>query len=590
MKLRRYRTALLCLALTALGGAVEASGQVEALRRDLDGILRTTGWRSAEWGVLAISLDVRDTLFAREAAHPLVPASNIKLLTTSAALHFLGADYRFETFVLADGGIDEWGRLDGDIILYGTGDPGLSERFHRSRTSVFEALADQLVAAGIRTVNGGVLGDGTFFDGPLLHPGWDVRDLNDWFAAPSSALGFNENMVSLRVEPGPWDGAPPVIHTLPEEAGLPIDNQASTGWGRRLTVDRRHPSHPIEVMGTLARGQPDVWRRLTVRDPARYAAQAFRNVLGQRGIIVEGSVGSVGAASSGVTGQALWAPAVRGPAPRVLARHRSAPLLDYLRVINKESHNLLADMVLKAVGRVVEGDGSFSGGGRAVRRFLEDEVGIADADFDVQDGSGLTEGNRVSPAVFVRLLDYMAGSELWTDFWATLPEAGNRRELGRMYRTAAAGNLRAKTGTIHGVSALSGMVRSASGERIAFSIIGNGLPSTWSAKRVEDRIGARLASFRRPMVANAEQDHAAALPSAAPIGARVDTKETSLDGSPRSAEVTRHQVARGESFSIIAERYGVPLATLLDANREIPPDYLQAGEWILVPGPARPSR
>jgi D-alanyl-D-alanine carboxypeptidase/D-alanyl-D-alanine-endopeptidase (penicillin-binding protein 4) len=100
----------------------------------------------------------------------------------------------------------------------------------------------------------------------------------------------------------------------------------------------------------------------------------------------------------------------------------------------------------------------------------------------------------------VKLLSHMANSELWTPYWESLPEAGNRRELGRMYRTAAAGNLRAKTGTINGVSALSGVVQSTTGERIAFSIIGNHVPSTWSAKRVEDRLGIRLATFDRPLL------------------------------------------------------------------------------------------
>jgi D-alanyl-D-alanine carboxypeptidase/D-alanyl-D-alanine-endopeptidase (penicillin-binding protein 4) len=182
----------------------------------------------------------------------------------------------------------------------------------------------------------------------------------------------------------------------------------------------------------------------------------------------------------------------------VVARHRSRPLREYVALVNKESHNLTAEALLKTMGRVVEGEGSFAGGARVLERFLHDELGVTPQTAVVVDGSGLAASNRLTPGVLVALLGHMAGGDLWDPYWESLPEAGNRRELSRMYRTAAAGNLRAKTGTVTGVSALSGVVRSTTGERIAFSIIGNHVPSTWSAKRIEDRLGVRLASFDRP--------------------------------------------------------------------------------------------
>lgn len=471
---------------------------VDALRADLDWILRSTGWRSAEWGVLAVSLESGDTLYARAPGTPLTPASNVKLLTTAAALHHLGPDFRWETWVLASADVVD-GSLPGDVTLYGTGDPGLSDRFGGSPTAVFDALAARLRDRGIRRIEGDVVGDGSFFRGPLLAPDWDRDDLNDWFAAPVGALSFNENVVTLRIEAGFADGAPPLVHTMPSDPGLPLRNLAVTGRGR-LLVARDHPMDPIVVLGEIPRGGRDVWRRITIRDPARSAAQALRGALEAAGIEVEGRVRTATTpGASSLTGGGVWAPAARSGAPRVLARHRSLPLREYLAVVNKESHNLYAEAILKTLGRIVGGDGSYEGGAAVVERFLRDELGVDPGDVRIADGSGLSGTNRVSPAVFVALLSHMAGTELWEPYWGSLPEAGNRRELGRMYRTAAAGNLRAKTGTISRVSALSGMVRSTTGERIAFSIIGNGLPSTWNAKRVEDRIGVRLAGLDRPL-------------------------------------------------------------------------------------------
>ena len=340
--------ALLALAV-ALPAAVP-DDRVDALRARVEGVIDAVGWQSARWGVLAVSLDTGDTLYARNPDVPLSPASNLKLVTSAVAVELLGPEYRYQTLVLADGPRSD-GTLRGDLILYGTGDPGLSDRFYESRTAAFESLADQLLEAGIRRVEGDVVGDGSFFSGPLLGEGWDPRDLNDWFAAPSSALSFNENMVTLRIEAARTEGARPTIRTLPEEAGVPVVNTAVTGRGR-IRIERESPGDPISIDGAVPRGGREVWRQMTVSDPGRYAARVFANVLEEKGIEVAGGVRSVhDARRSRVTGKQLWAPGLREDAPRIVARHRSRPLREYLEVVNKKSHNLLADMVLKTLGR-----------------------------------------------------------------------------------------------------------------------------------------------------------------------------------------------------------------------------------------------
>jgi D-alanyl-D-alanine carboxypeptidase/D-alanyl-D-alanine-endopeptidase (penicillin-binding protein 4) len=611
---RSLRAAALAV-LAATAAAVPArraledellDARIRQLREELRVAVESNGWRFAKYSVLALSLETGDTLFAQGAHDVLAPASNMKLLTTAAALRYLGGDFRYQTFLLADGPIES-GRLRGDLVLYGTGDPGLSEDFQG--TPGFAALADSLAAAGVSAIEGDLVGDGSFFSGPLLGDGWNPDDLNDWFTAPSSGLTYNENMVTLRVVPS-IQGAAPEVHTIPGGADLNMVVTAVTGGGGgRVQIRREDPSQPITIDGSMASGGRDIWRQMTVSDPARFAASVFRAVLAERGISVLGSVRSVDDASaSRVTERSLWAPGVSAErrGPRVIVRHQSPPLLEYLKIVNKKSHNLFAEVTLKTLGRAVVGDGSFRGGARVVQDFLAQEVKTDTAGFVMHDGSGLSSLDRVSAATFVDVLKHMAQTDLWTSYWETLPEAGNSKELRRMYQTPAAGNLRAKTGTIEHVSSLSGAVRSANGERILFSIIANDVPTTWAAKRIEDRIGARLAAFERPFTTPptdvrlasdsvaadtgtvaavlpttiAEAPTPTPAPAASPTSAAPSARPTAVaaDAGPRT-----HRVAKGENLTVIARRYGITLNALVAANPKMSPRRLMPGVELSVP-------
>jgi D-alanyl-D-alanine carboxypeptidase/D-alanyl-D-alanine-endopeptidase (penicillin-binding protein 4) len=498
----------------------------------------------------------------------LAPASNLKLLTSAAALEELGPGYRFRTYLLTDGSVRN-GVLEGDLVLYGTGDPGISDRFYPEKNTVFQSLVDQLAAAGIQSIRGDLVGDASFLTGPLRPEGWDRDDLNDHFAAPISALSFNENVVSLRIEAAPQTGSSPAIHSLPDHAGLDVLNEAKTVTGRgRVTISRENPLDPVLVQGRIGRGARDVWRQLTVPDPARFTLSVFGAVLEDRGIRVSGRRRIVTSPRASVASPRITAPtATSRPRTRILATHVSPPLRDYLAVVNKRSNNLFAELLFRTVGRHAEGVGSPQAAGRAVQRTLSG-MGVDTAGIVLMDGSGLSEGNRVTATAFVGLLSQMSKTEFWGDLWASLPEAGNRRELPRMYRTPAAGNLRAKTGTIKGVSALSGLVQSLDGERLAFSIMVNESPSQNGAKRIENEVGVRLASFTR----GTETD-------LTPLVTQLPPPPVSSDpGGP-----VRHQVLPGESFEVIARRYGVGLEELLAANPSVEPRRLRAGSWVIVP-------
>jgi len=547
-------------------GATSGWGQQRvSLDEGLRGIFDDGRWGDARWGVMVLSLDSHDTLFAVSADTALAPASNVKLLTSAAALHVLGPEYRFRTWILGRGAIDD-GVLHGDLVLYGTGDPGISDRFHDAKDEVFHRLIDQLQTRGIHTVTGDLVADASFFDGPLRDADWDRRDLNEHFTAGVSALSFNENVVSFRIRPGAI-GAPPVVETVPPHSALVVDNAAETVNGRarpRLAILRSDPLEPVRIVGRISARSGDVWRQMTVAVPADFFATSFRAALEERGIVVEGSVRTNADPARSALPR-LSAPALGAPGPRILATHVSLPLTAYLDVVNKESHNLFAELIFRAVGRARGGGSRPEQAAAAVRSTLA-AIGVDTAGLVQRDGSGLSGLNRVSAATFVNTIAAMSDGPFWDEFWASLPRAGTRGELGRMYRTAAAGNLRAKTGTIEGVSALSGLVRSRDGERLAFSLIVNDSRSQSRAKRAENQVGVRLAEFRRPL------GQAPEIIRAAPVVERGST-----------AFNDRHRVQNGEHLSGIALRYGVSVAEILGVNPRLQPDRIVAGQWIELP-------
>jgi serine-type D-Ala-D-Ala carboxypeptidase/endopeptidase (penicillin-binding protein 4) len=465
--------------------------EVARLRSDVDRIVRGLG-SASRTGVLVVSVERGDTLVSLNADAPLAPASNMKLYSTAAALYYLGPDFRFSTYLLADGPVRD-GVLEGDLILYGTGDPAISGRMLPTGLSAFVSFADALAAQGITRVRGDMVGDGSWFDDDWVGDGWNAGDLMQWYGAPVGALSFSENMVTVRVRPTAA-GLAANVTTNPASVGMAIENRVRTVSGGRTSIAFSHGDSAIVVTGQIRRDAGSVTRFMPVVDPADYSAAVLRSVLQERGIRVEGETRSVRRAGESRLGPLALAGAAP---PRVVAVHRSPTLAEIASVTNHVSHNMFADALLKAAGRAAVGEGSFAGGARAVQRMLDQETEADAAALHIEDGSGLTRTNRVTPRTTIDLLDYMRRSGAWNQYYESLPEAADARGLRRMYDTPAARNLRAKTGTIRNVSALSGYVRSADGELLMFSIMTNGIPVTARAKQAEDQIGARLARFTR---------------------------------------------------------------------------------------------
>jgi serine-type D-Ala-D-Ala carboxypeptidase/endopeptidase (penicillin-binding protein 4) len=435
--------ALLLLTALLLGGTLPATGQSVARQSptaELAAELRTLlasrpgGGRHA---LLVVSLERGDTLVALDHHQALSPASNAKLYSTAAALHYLGPEFRFATYLLAAGEVVD-GVLHGDLYLYGTGDPSLSDRLLPSGRRALAALTDTLHALGVREVSGSVIGDGSYFAESLRPLTWDPAHATARYAPSVGALSLGGN---LELRPLP--------------------------------------------------GRPQSAQQVPATDPALLGARALARVLAESGVRVRGGT------------RTLYAPDASPMAPgggarpgvRVLAVHHSPSLRQLVRFTNHTSDNLTAEALLRTLGKVVTGDPSFESGARVVNVYMERVVG-AEA-VALVDGSGLSRSNRVSAAATVRLLAHMRAGEHWEDYRESLPAAGVPAGMRRMAGTAAADNARAKSGTLRDVSALSGYVRSADGELLAFSIIGNDLTSTAAAKQLENRVVVRLAGFRR---------------------------------------------------------------------------------------------
>lgn len=567
-----------------------SAAAVAGLQGELQRLIRSPGWRGDQWGVMVVSLDHGDTIFSYQPDRALTPASNLKLYTAAAALYYLGPNFRYNTYLLSDGDISG-GVLDGDLILYGTGDPTLSDRYYRTQSTVWDLFADSLAAQGITTIAGDIVGDASYFGDHGAGEGWQERYMNASYAALPSALTFNDNLVTLHIRPGEQAGWRPRIQLVPGGEGIALVNQATTapaGGRTSILVTRAAYDGPIVIRGQIALGAAGIWRSVPVADPARYSAAVLREALERRGIHVQGGIRVVlSEEDSPVTGRSVFAPAFdKEPPLRVLAIHQSPPLQEILTVVNKKSHNLFADVVLRTVGRVATGEGTVAGGARAVRYLMECETGEESMVLEMHDGSGLSVLNRTTPRTTIRLLSYIADSPIWESFWETLPEAGDAHGLKRMYRTRAEGNLRAKTGTIDHVSALSGYVRAANGERLAFSIMSNNVPSTWRAKRVEDAIGARIAAFSRPVgsrTASATPPRPDSTAAALPVQQTAGRAPAAAPASPPSGSPRYHEIRRGDTLEGIAKRYGTTVAALQRANPGVDARRLMPGRRLMLP-------
>jgi serine-type D-Ala-D-Ala carboxypeptidase/endopeptidase (penicillin-binding protein 4) len=461
----------------------ESHGADELLS-DLSDIL-TSRVRGGHWGVMVVSLTRGDTLFAREPGRELHPASTMKLFTTAFALDRFGPDHQFSTDVLRGGPIGAGGVLEGDLVLRGDGDPGLSNRFYRGEPGEpMELLARFVKGAGITRIAGDLIADASAFDDNRIPDGWLRRYLGASYAAPVSALSLNENVVTVVVRPGAG-GQAAAVTLEPPSSALPVLNAVKTIPGRSgMRVSVRRVRGAVQASGWIGGASDGRTYELIVDDPARFTAGAFRDALAAQGITVDGEIR---VASS-------------PPGAELVTSLPSPPLSRLIAVMNRESINHYAELLFRDASRGPdrEGAGSVDAGSEQLKAFLATKVGSPPDDVVVADGSGLSTIDRINARSLVRLLAYAHQASWSSAFHASLPVAGESELLKhRMQWTPAQGNLHAKTGTTNSVASLGGYVTAQDGEVIAFAFIYNG-SDRWNAKLTMDAMGATLASFARP--------------------------------------------------------------------------------------------
>jgi serine-type D-Ala-D-Ala carboxypeptidase/endopeptidase (penicillin-binding protein 4) len=448
-----------------------------SLAEKIDRVLAST---KAFWGIEVVDLDSGKMLYRWNADHFFVPASNTKLFTTAMALTRLGPGFTFQTRVVAEAAPDANGRIAGPLRLVGGGDPNLSARAIPYRKgpvtgnplAAIEELADQIAARGVKRVDGDIIGDDTWYVWEPYAAGWGIEDPESDDGPPISALTVNDNAFSVNIEPAAREGDIAGLTLNPPIEPFRIDNRvltATAGSARRVRYSRLPGSLDLHLWGAVSQPQTMVF---ALDDPARYAAEALRSALEDRGIAVAGRAVAVHEYPNEVADLTRRAEAF-SPAGIELARRVSAPYIEDLRITDKVSQNLHAELALRAVGRARRNIGSFEAGIEELKTFLG-EVGVAPEQYNIRDGSGLARLNLVTPATVIALLRYMHESPHAQEWMSLLPVGGEDGTLAsRFVGTPAAGRVHAKTGSLSHVSALSGYIQRVNGKWVVFSILVN---------------------------------------------------------------------------------------------------------------------
>ncbi len=464
-----------------LGGC--ATPSTTSTGRSLDQLLADPALNGA-----TVSLMVRDarsgnTLYQYNPRTRLIPASNLKLLTTAAAMDVLGPQYRFSTQLLSNG-TQQGERLTGNLYLKGLGDP-------TTQLADYQALAAQLAGQGVRQVQGDLVFDDTFFDAERLGVDWAHDDESTYYGAQISALtvspntDFDAGTLLVTAKAPVLIGQPVIVVVSPSTDYVQLSNRAVSGPGNNYGITRQHGTNLLQLSGALAPGkQSRQW--ISVWEPTQLVANLFEQALAQQGIQVLGRrvIGGV----SPVTA-------------RVLAEHQSAPLQELITPLLKLSNNNMSEALLKTMGRKASNAGTAQAGVAAVADFMRRQ-GLDPLTLSQVDGSGLSRRNLVSSQNLTDLLVATAKQPWFEAWYSALPIAGNTDRMSggslryRLRGTAAENNLHAKTGSMAGVSSLSGYITDAQGRRLVFSMISNNyLSSAASIRALENRVALALVQW-----------------------------------------------------------------------------------------------
>ncbi|MGC8594215.1 MAG: D-alanyl-D-alanine carboxypeptidase/D-alanyl-D-alanine endopeptidase [Candidatus Kryptoniota bacterium] len=476
---------------TGLSSAQEMQA-LKALQFDLKSIISDSAFSNAFIGIEVKDLRSDAVLFAYNQDKDFVPASNMKLLTTSAALSVLGENYQYHTYLMANGYVLD-DTLFGDLYIVGSGDPTISGRFTNGDVvKIFKGWADTLKLLNVKVVKGNVIGDDRVFDNVPVGEGWGLAWHEDvyWYAAYISGLSFNDNCIDVTLKPNK-PGAP-VLYTLtPPTSYITIINESKTTEDTINTIDfyRDPATNVIHIYGNYPRTLDSMKVSLTVYNPTLYTATVLFETLNSVGIKMLGEpfdISRYQKISRVPPYNLMW----------TIASYTSPPLSEIVKVINKRSQNFYAEQVFRTLGKEKYGIGTFENA-RRVEMFFLHSIGVDTTQIEINDGSGLSSWDLVTPHAIVEILEAMRKSPVSNIFYDSLPVAGVDGTLEfRMKGTRAQGNVHGKTGFIENVRSLSGYLTTLDGEPLAFSIFVNHYTVPTSAvNALQDMICTRLCNF-----------------------------------------------------------------------------------------------
>ncbi|MBI2418209.1 MAG: D-alanyl-D-alanine carboxypeptidase/D-alanyl-D-alanine-endopeptidase [Ignavibacteriales bacterium] len=456
----------------------------------LEDIFDDPSFNSAQWGVVIQSMANGEYLYKRNEHKLLMPASNLKLITTAAALHYLGKNYRFKTEIYTIGDV-EGNRLKGDLIIRGFGDPAISGRFYNdSILKVFNNWADSLLENGIDEIDGNIIGDDNAFDDIGLGSGWAWDYETDWYAAPSGALSLNDNCIELLITPGNA-GEKAKMEMEPLTRYVTIIYNVYTVAADSVTdisVYRQRGTNIISISGTIKENSDPKRLYASINNPTQYFVTVFKVVLLSKGIKIKGYAADIDdlVESPDLTKEHL------------LFTHYSAFLPVILSIVNKNSQNFFAEQLLKAIGYEKDHFGTTNNGLSYVEKFLS-AIGVNTENIQLVDGSGLSRMNLLTARQLSTVLGFMYKQDYFSYYLNSLSVAGKSGSLSdRMLKSRAENNVRGKTGYVGNVRSLSGYMLTGDNEWVSFVMIVNNFTVPFKlADNIQDLVCIRLANFKR---------------------------------------------------------------------------------------------
>lgn len=465
--------------------ASPARTALEQLQRDITQATQAPGVQRGLWGIVVHSLDRGERLFEFQPRALLVPASVAKIAAVATAAEAVGWDYQFETMLLATGSVAD-GILAGDLLVVGSGDPTIGGRAGDDVSAWVAAVK----AAGIRRIDGRIIGDDDAIEEPRPQLAWAWDDLGYATGAIFGALNYAENRMTVTVTPGPAAGTPASLQVDPAAGPRPLANRVLTGaaGSAQLVWPEQRPGEPLlTIAGSIPAGAAPARLMVAVGNPTLWFANALRARLQAQGIEVTGEAFDIDDAL----------PAPDRSRAQTMFTHRSKPLREIVQPLMKDSINLYAEAVMRlnvARGALATNDAALEGFGKRL-----DAWGVPSSSLQLVDGSGLSRRDTVSAEAVLVILQRMHDPSGASAFVTALPVAGIDGTLsGRMRNTPAAGNVRAKTGTMSNIRSMAGYVKTRDGETLAFvAMVNNFEGAGAAANQALDTIAISLASFSR---------------------------------------------------------------------------------------------